>query len=285
MKELRQRVAVVTGAASGIGRAMADRFAAEGMRVVLADVEQQALNAAAKEIAATGAEVFAVRTDVSDAAQVDALARQAFDRFGAVHILCNNAGVVGYKPSWELSLEDWRWVLGVNLMGVIHGVRAFVPIMLKQGDECHIVNTSSIAGLLANSGSAPYDVSKFGVVALSETLYHELAMASDGRIGVSVLCPGLVKTQILEADRNRPAGPLEQADMPTGLTRDVMRQVMALGISAEQVAGNVLDAIRERRFYILPHPEFKAQVAQRAETIVAGDAPAARGLPAASEVS
>jgi NAD(P)-dependent dehydrogenase (short-subunit alcohol dehydrogenase family) len=279
MQDFNDKVAVITGGASGIGRAMADRFAAEGMRIVLADVEQAALDAAAQEIAGTGADVLAVRTDVSDPKQVDALAQQTLDRFGAVHVLCNNAGVVAYKPSWELSLDDWRWVVGVNLMGVIHGVRAFVPIMLKQGDEAHIVNTSSIAGLLANSGSAAYDVSKFGVVALSETLHHELAQASDGKIGVSVLCPGLVKTQILEADRNRPTGPLEQADMPTGLTRDVMRQVMSMGIPPDQVAGNVLDAIRERRFYILPHPEFKMQIAQRAETIVSGTAPVARGLP------
>jgi NAD(P)-dependent dehydrogenase (short-subunit alcohol dehydrogenase family) len=220
---------------------------------------------------------------VSDAAQVDALARRAVEGFGAVHVLCNNAGVVAYRPSWDLSLEDWRWVMGVNLMGVIHGVRTFVPIMLKQGDECHIVNTSSIAGLLANSGSAPYDVSKGGVVALSETLYHELAEASGGRIGVSVLCPGLVKTQILEADRNRPSGPLEQADMPTGLTRDVMRMVMAAGIAPEDVAGAVIDASTSGRFYVLPHPEFKAQVAQRAETIVAGSAPLARRLPSPME--
>jgi NAD(P)-dependent dehydrogenase (short-subunit alcohol dehydrogenase family) len=279
MQHFNDKVAVITGGASGIGRAMADRFAAEGMRIVLADVEQAPLDAAAQEIAGTGADVLAVRTDVSDPAQVDALAQQTLDRFGAVHVLCNNAGVVAYKPSWELSLDDWRWVVGVNLMGVIHGVRAFVPIMLKQGDEAHIVNTSSIAGLLANSGSAAYDVSKFGVVALSETLHHELAQASGGKIGVSVLCPGLVKTQILEADRNRPTGPLEQVDMPTGLTRDVMRQVMSMGIPPEQVAGNVLDAMRERRFYILPHAEFKMQIAQRAETIVSGTAPVARGLP------
>jgi NAD(P)-dependent dehydrogenase (short-subunit alcohol dehydrogenase family) len=279
MQDFKGKVAVVTGAASGIGRALTARFAAEGMRVVLADVEQDPLDAASRDLAASGAEVLAVRTDVSNHEEIDALAQKTIDRFGAVHVLCNNAGVVAYRPSWELSLDDWRWVIGVNLMGVIHGVRTFVPIMLKQGDEGHIVNTSSIAGLLANSGSAPYDVSKFGVVALSETLYHELAMASAGKIGVSVLCPGLVKTQILEADRNRPSGPLEQADMPTGLTREVMRMVMSAGIPPEQVAGNVLDAIRERRFYVLPHPEFKTQVAQRAATIVEGAAPVARGLP------
>jgi NAD(P)-dependent dehydrogenase (short-subunit alcohol dehydrogenase family) len=279
MQDFKGKVAVVTGAASGIGRALTARFAAEGMRVVLADVEQDPLDAASRDLAASGAEVLAVRTDVSKHEEIDALAQETIDRFGAVHVLCNNAGVVAYRPSWELSLDDWRWVIGVNLMGVIHGVRTFVPIILRQGDEGHIVNTSSIAGLLANSGSAPYDVSKFGVVALSETLYHELAMASAGKIGVSVLCPGLVKTQILEADRNRPSGPLEQADMPTGLTREVMRMVMSAGIPPEQVAGNVLDAIRERRFYVLPHPEFKTRVAQRAATIVEGAAPVARGLP------
>jgi NAD(P)-dependent dehydrogenase (short-subunit alcohol dehydrogenase family) len=169
-------------------------------------------------------------------------------------------------------------VVNVNLMGVVHGVQAFVPIMLKQGEEGHIVNTSSIAGLLANSGSAPYDASKFGVVALSETLHQELQMAG-GKIGVSVLCPGLVKTQILEAARNRPAGPLPDEDLPAGMTRTLMRTIMAAGIEPAKVADAVLDAVRERRFYILPHPEFAAQVAKRAEAIVAGGPPAQSGMP------
>ncbi len=278
MKDFKGRVAVVTGGASGIGRAMADRFAAEGMRVALADVEQGALDAAEREMRAAGADVLAVRTDVSKRDQVQALAEKTRERFGAVHVVCNNAGVVTYRPSWELSLDDWRWVLGVNLMGVIHGVQTFLPGMLAHGEEGHIVNTSSIAGLLANSGSAPYDVSKFGVVALSETLHHELTMAG-GKIGVSVLCPGAVKTQILEADRNRPSGPLSEDALPMGMTREVMRMVMAAGIPAARVAHDVFEAIRERRMYILPHAEFKPLITKRAGAIVAGGPPLRPGLP------
>ncbi len=278
MQDFEGKVAVITGGASGIGRAMAERFAREGMRIVLADVEQAALDATEREMRATGADVTAVPCDVSKRDQVQALAAAAVERFGGVHVLCNNAGVVAYEPSWELSLDDWHWVVGVNLMGVIYGVQAFVPMMLAQGEEGHIVNTSSIAGLLANSGSAPYDVSKFGVVALSETLSVELLIAG-GKIGVSVLCPGLVKTQILEADRNRPDGPLTDDALPTGMTRDVMRTVMAMGIPPEQVAENVFEAIRERRFYVLPHPEFKPLVQKRAEAIVAGAPPLTPGLP------
>ena len=278
MDDFAGKVAVVTGGASGIGRAMAERFAREGMRIVIADVEQAALFAAEREVCAAGADVLAMHCDVSKRRDVQALAQAAIDRFGAVHVLCNNAGVVAYRPSWELSLDDWRWVVGVNLMGVVHGVQAFVPIMLKQGDECHIVNTASIAGLLANSGSAPYDASKFGVVALTETLHHELQMAG-GKIGVSVLCPGLVKTQILESDRNRPAGPLADDALPVGMTREIMRAVIGMGIPPDQVADDVLAAIRERRTYILPHPEFRAVVQKRAEAIVAGGPPLTPGMP------
>jgi NAD(P)-dependent dehydrogenase (short-subunit alcohol dehydrogenase family) len=278
MDDFTGKVAVITGGASGIGRAMADRFAREGMRIVIADVEQAALAAAERDLRAAGADVLAVKCDVSKRGDVQALAKATLDRFGAVHILCNNAGVVAYRPSWELTLEDWRWVIGVNLMGAVYGVQAFVPIMLRQGDECHIVNTASIAGLLANSGSAPYDASKFGVVALTETLYHELQMAG-GKVGVSVLCPGLVKTQILEADRNRPAGPLSDEALPVGMTREIMRTVMAMGIPASKVADDVFEAIRARTVYILPHPEFRQVVQKRAEAIAAGGPPLTPGMP------
>jgi NAD(P)-dependent dehydrogenase (short-subunit alcohol dehydrogenase family) len=190
MKGLGGKVAVVTGAASGIGRAMADRFAAEGMKVVLADVEKDALARAEAEMKAAGATVLAVPTDVSRAGDVEALARQTVDAFGAVHVLCNNAGVSPVMgASWELTEADWQWVLGVNLWGVLHGIRAFVPIMLKQDSEGHIVNTASMAGLV---GGGPwwstYGVAKHGVVNLSESLHRELA-AAGSRVKVSVLCP------------------------------------------------------------------------------------------------
>ena len=212
MKEFKGKVAVVTGAASGIGRGLADRFAAEGMHVIIADVEQAALDAAETDMRSAGADVLAVRTDVSDAASVEALATAAVERFGGVHVLCNNAGVGGGPTSWETSLEDWQWVLGVNLWGVINGIRSFVPLMLKQGEEAHIVNTASVAGLIAGAGNASYTASKFGVVGLSEVLHHELLAASGGKVKVSVLCPALTNTRIIEAGRNHPGGPAPEPE-------------------------------------------------------------------------
>ncbi len=211
MKEFKGKVAVVTGAASGIGRAMAERFAAEGMKVVLADIEQEALAQAEAKMKAAGATVLAVRTDVSSASGVQALAGRTIDAFGAVHILCNNAGVppvVG--PSWELTEADWQWVLGVNLWGVLHGIRVFVPIMLGQDSEGHVVNTASMAGLLSLPWAATYDVAKHGVVTLSESLHGELA-AVGSKLKVSVLCPGWVKTPAHGWGPQPPRGAAESA--------------------------------------------------------------------------
>ena len=205
MKDFKGKTAVVTGAASGIGRGLADRFAAEGMNVVLADVERGALDQAAREMTAAGATVLAVRTDVSKLADIEALAEKAYARFGAVHILCNNAGVGGGRGTWDSTQADWEWVLGVNLWGVINGVRTFVPKMLAGGEDGYIVNTASVAGLIAGAGGPSYTVSKFGVVGLSESMFYELQMAG-GKIKVSVLCPALTNTRILEAGRNHPDG-------------------------------------------------------------------------------
>src|SRR3990172_8826356 len=200
MKEFRGKVAVVTGAASGIGRAMAERLAAEGMKVVLADIEKAALGGAEAEMKAGGATVIAVPTDVSKADEVEALAGKTIDAFGAVHVLCNNAGVppvVG--PSWELTEADWQWVLGVNLWGVLHGIRTFVPIMLAQDSEGHVVNTASVAGLLSGAWFATYSVAKHGVVTLSESLPRELELTGS-RVKVPVLCPGWVRTQLMDGN-------------------------------------------------------------------------------------
>ena len=203
MKDFRDRVAVVTGAASGIGRALADRFAAEGMKVVLADVEEKALRLAEAEFREKGVDVLGVQTDVSKPDEIEKLAQETLDAFGAVHIVCNNAGVAGaWGQAWANTLDDWNWIIGVNLWGVIHGVRTFLPIMLEQGDEGHIVNTASLAGLMPGRGI--YGVTKQAVVALSESIYNDLKVA-DAKIGVSVLCPGWVNTNIIDAGRNRPA--------------------------------------------------------------------------------
>jgi NAD(P)-dependent dehydrogenase (short-subunit alcohol dehydrogenase family) len=264
MRELRDRVGVVTGAASGIGRALARRFAAEGMKVVLADVERPALEKAAAELDASGGRAIAVPTDVSKPEQVDALARRALDAFGAVHVLCNNAGVFTAGPIWEQTLGDWKWVIDVNLWGVIHGIRTFVPILLAQGGEAHIVNTASVAGLVSPRGLGPYNVTKHGVVTLSETLHYELR-AAGSQIGVSVLCPGAIRTNIADAERNRPA---ELARGPSAGANAALRAGLEAGMDPAQVAEIVLRGIREERFYLLTHPELKAGVERRLRDIL-----------------
>ena len=267
-----KKVAVITGAASGIGRGLAERFTAEGMKVVLADVEEGPLAELETDLKAKGATVLAVRTDVSNAAAVENLAVQTLDAFGAVHILCNNAGVVCSRPIWEHTLADWEWVLGVNLWGVIHGIHTFVPRMLAQGDACHIVNTASILGLVGGSGEGIYKVSKHGVVVLSETLADELAQ-KEANIQVHVLCPGWVRTGILESSRNRP-GTLQNpkdATPPrqqiTGSFRDVHAEMEA-GMPPAEVAEHVYNAIQTGTFYIHTHPEHKAWVRERMERIL-----------------
>ena len=215
MDDLQGRVAVVTGAASGIGKAVATALAGEGMKVVLADIEQVALDAAVAGLADAGHEVLGVRTDVSDAASIDALAAATIERFGAVHVVHNNAGVVAAGAVEELGLDTWEWVLGVDLWSVIYGVRTFLPL-IKEAGEGHIVSTASVAGLQASAGIGPYNVAKFGVVALSETVRAELD-AAKSPIGCSVLCPGAVDTQIVQADRNRPGGPIEGSERALGV--------------------------------------------------------------------
>lgn len=268
-----QNVAVITGAASGIGIGLAERFAAEGMKVVLADVEADPLAKLEADLSAKGATVLAVRTDVSNAAEVENLATRTIDAFGEVHILCNNAGVVCSRPVWEYTLSDWEWVLGVNLWGVIHGIRTFVPHMLAQGDECHIVNTASILGLVGGSGEGIYKVSKHGVVVLSETLADELAQKA-AKIQVHVLCPGWVRTGILDSARNRPdalRNPAEKARLhePVLSGSRNARAEMETGMSPAEVADHVYNAIQKGTFYIHTHPEHKAWIRSRMERILA----------------
>jgi NAD(P)-dependent dehydrogenase (short-subunit alcohol dehydrogenase family) len=268
MDQLSGRVAVVTGAASGIGLAMAERFGAEGMRLVLADVEAGPLEAVASRLRATGLDVEALRVDVSDPDQVQALADAAMARFGAVHVVCNNAGVVTMGPVWEQPLDDWRWVLGVNLWGVVHGVRAFLPILLEQGEPAHIVNTASIAGLVPSPGIGPYNVSKSGVVALSESLRLDLE-ARDAPIGVSVVCPGAVPTRIAESGRNRPGGAGAPLDIPT------QADPPPSALRPEQIADRVVEAITSDRFWVVTHERSMGLVRDRTDRIARGEAPAA----------
>jgi NAD(P)-dependent dehydrogenase (short-subunit alcohol dehydrogenase family) len=256
-------VAVVTGAASGIGAALGRAFAAAGCSVVLADVDSVGLDALA---ATMEGEVLTVVTDVSVAADLEHLAEAAFNRFGGVHVLCNNAGVSTFNPVVAQSLDDWRWVLGVNLWGVIHGVQAFLPRMTAQGQPAHIVNTSSLAGLASGLPSlGPYNVSKVGVVALSETLRMELAMAGSP-VSVSVLCPGSTPTRILESERNRPAELGSELRVPDG---DLMRDAVRSGFdgpgarTVAEVAGDVLDGVRGGQFWIITSGEMRELVSSR----------------------
>ncbi len=276
MREFKNKVAVITGAASGIGRGIAERCAQEGMRIVLADIEEKALNQTEKEMKAAGASVLAVPSDVSKASDVEALAHKTLNAFGAVHLLCNNAGVGVGGCVWECTVEDWKWVMGVNLWGVIHGIRVFVPIMLEQDTECHIVNTASGSGLISSPHLGIYKVTKQGVVSLSETLYHELAQRG-AKIKVSVLCPGWVNTQIMEAERNRPAELQHDPDDEVRIrmspeyqeVEETVRAAVQTGMPCHQVADCVLNAIREEKFYILTDPDFvKLMVQLRLDDIL-----------------
>lgn len=282
MKDFKGKVAVVTGGASGIGRAMAEKFASNGMKLVLADIEQSALDKTAKEMRGKGAEVLPLKTNVANADEMESLLKNTLDAFGKVHIVCNNAGVASAGLCWERTLTDWEWVLGVNLWGVIHGIRLFVPQMLKQGEEGHVVNTASLAGMISGPGMATYNVTKHGVVTLSETLFHELA-ALGSKVKVSVLCPAWVNTKIGESERNRPA---ELANDPASTKRGPMedilektvRQLLISGLTPEEVAGRVFDAIENEKFYILMHPQYTSAVKSRFDAILEGRNPVNVGI-------
>ncbi|HKT96658.1 MAG TPA: SDR family oxidoreductase [Paraburkholderia sp.] len=263
------RVAVITGAASGFGRAFAQQAASLGMKLVLADVDASALEETVKALRAQDVQAIGVRTDVRDPAQVDALAQAALDAFGKVHLLFNNAGVGSGGFVWESSARDWEWVFGVNVMGVANGVRSFTPIMLKQGERAHIVNTASVAGLLAPPAMAVYNASKHAVVALTETLYHDLRNVG-ARVGCSLLCPAFVPTGIANAERSRPDDLRNEAP-PTRSQQaadlQLQRAVRSGRLTADDVAKATFDAVREGRFYILTHPGILPSVKLRHEDI------------------
>jgi NAD(P)-dependent dehydrogenase (short-subunit alcohol dehydrogenase family) len=274
MQDVEGKVAVVTGAASGIGLALATRFAESGMKVVLADVERDALAAATRTLQGAGHAVLAVPTDVSRGEDVEALAARTVAEFGGVHLLCNNAGVSVAGPLWEHSVRDWEWVLGVNLWGVIHGVRVFVPIMLGQDAEGHVVNTASVAGLTSFPMIGVYNVTKHAVVTLSETLARDLDVAG-ARVKVSVLCPGFVQTQILDSDRNRPERMGRDERPRPAEVEDGIRALIAAGMPPAEVAGRVLDAVRAEQFYVLTHPDFRAQIKERFDGVLENRTPRA----------
>lgn len=275
MKNLKGRVAVVTGGSSGLGRSMALQFAREGMQVAIADIEQQGLDTVVAELEMLGARAIGVRTDVSKASEVEALAVRVVAEFGGVHVVCNNAGISPLGPAWENSLADWQWILGVNLWGVIHGVRAFTPLLLAQ-DEGHIVNTASVAGLINPPGSAMYNVTKHAVVALTETLHHDLGERGS-KVGCSVLCPAYVPTGIADPERSRPvdlANPVAQKSAAQAAKEEMLRKAVRSGrLSADDIGAAVVEAVKQDRFYILTHPRINGAIRARMEDILEGRPP------------
>jgi NAD(P)-dependent dehydrogenase (short-subunit alcohol dehydrogenase family) len=271
MKEFNNKVAVITGGASGLGLEIARLAANKGMKLVLSDIEESALKKAEQEFVDRGVEVLSVRSNVAIAEDVEHLAEKAMQRFGAVHLLFNNAGVALNKTAWETTIADWEWVLGVDLWGVIHGIRVFTPIMLKQGTPCHIINTASVAGMLSTQGMAAYNVAKHGVVTLSETLYHDLRRRN-ANIDVSVLCPAWVNTAIWDSARNRPEdlqNSVEQKSADDLTLEESARHAIQSGkVTAPMVAEIVFAAIEENRFYILTHPKIKKWIGLRVEDIL-----------------
>ena len=267
MNDLKDKVAVITGAGSGIGRELALSCGREHMRLVLADIDEKGLRATVDLLAPLGVQVLTRRCDVSKADDVEQLAVATYDKFGAAHLLFNNAGVCVLGPAWTATLEDWQWVMGINLMGVVYGIRSFVPRMLAQKDACHVVNTASAAGLTSVPGTSVYCVSKHGVVTLSECLHHDLQAAS-ANIGVSVLCPAFVDTAIIDAARNRPAE-LAATNPLAAQYEEQSRQATRSGrLSAADVARITLDAVKGNRFYVLPHTKIKNAIETRMHDIL-----------------
>lgn len=272
MDELSGKVAVITGGASGIGLSLARQLAGESMSLVIADIEQSALDAAVASLSRM-TDVIGVRADVSKYDDVESIATAAMDRFGALHLAVNNAGVALGGQMWDLSIEDWQWVLGVDLWGVIHGVKAFVPRLIASGGG-HIVNTASMAGLTSLPFMGPYNVSKHGVVTLSETLYSELALLHP-EVGVTVVCPGWVRTGINRSERNRAAtGVAGEVVATVPDTEDglgsIVDGLIAGGIDPDDVAALIVAAVKAGDLYVLTHPDWTPMVSRRADGIVAG---------------
>jgi NAD(P)-dependent dehydrogenase (short-subunit alcohol dehydrogenase family) len=271
MDDFRGKVALITGGGSGIGLALSRRAAAAGMKVAVVDIEESARDAAVAELSKT-TEAIGIGCDVSDYDDVVAAGAAVMDRFGAVHLAVNNAGVSGGGLSWEIPLEDWRWVIGVDLWGVIYGVKAFMPLIIESGGG-HMVNTASMAGLSSPPFMSPYNVAKHGVVALSESMFHELAMTHP-EIGVSVLCPGWVNTKIHQSERNRPGAlaPQAESEQADGL-RSVVTGLIEGGLDPDVVAAKVFEAVAAGRLYVLTHEGWMASILTQTERMIAGENP------------
>jgi NAD(P)-dependent dehydrogenase (short-subunit alcohol dehydrogenase family) len=270
MRELVGKTAFVTGGAGGIGLALGRAFAQAGMKVMLADIEADALQAAVKSLREISPDVSGTLCDVADASSVERAAQAAFDAFGKVHVVCNNAGVAAGSGIDNISLDSWRWVIDVNLMGVLYGIKSFLPHIRAHGEGGHIVNTASMAGMQTGLGFSPYTASKFAVVSMSEGLSLQLKPLG---IGVSVLCPSFVRTRIGESGRNRPerygkSQPLDPASAAAAIVADIARQIEA-GLDPASVAERVLTAIREDELYIFTHPGMRAEVEPRFSAILA----------------
>lgn len=283
MRDFNGKVAVITGGASGIGFALARKAASEGMKIVIADVEEGPLSEAETKLKAAGAEALAVRTDVSKFEEVEALADKAFDAFGGVHLLCNNAGVnlPISRPAWEVTVDDWRWITGVNLWGVIHGVRAFVPRMLEQDAEGHVVNTSSSVGMASTSGLAGYKLTKHAVLSLTETLAHDFSLRG-AKLNASALCPSTVSTGLRDSARNRPAQLKEGRTLSAEEQKveDALRGMSRNNpaATAGEVAERVFDGIREGKLYIFTDDSPKDYARKRLEEIIAEVSPKATAV-------
>ncbi len=285
MDELAGKVAVITGAGSGLGRALAHRLGSAGMRLVLADIDSSRLNDVGGELDDAGVQVATLVTDVSKRSQVEGLADLAYEQFGAVNVLCNNAGVAVVGSAWECTDADWAWAMGVNLWGVIHGLQAFVPRMLAAGEPGHIVNTASAAGILAPPLSSPYVATKHAVVGMTESLFHDLALRQS-KLGCSVLAPGFVKTQIAASESVRPdelKNPVPSSDPLMAEVGKYYADEVARGLPAEAVADAVHEAIVEGRFYIFTHPEMTPAFEDRFSRMVAGKNPKTRPLAASRD--
>ncbi|MBU6315384.1 MAG: SDR family NAD(P)-dependent oxidoreductase [Acidobacteria bacterium] len=275
MEQLAGKVAVITGGGSGIGRALARRFAAEGMKVVLADVNEASMRMVEAELAEGGTEVLPVLCDTSLEPSVHALAQATLERFGAAHVLCNNAGVAGNGDPWAGPMSAWEWVMGINVYGVVHGIRAFLPIMTDQG-EGHIVNTASMAGLVALPGAAAYNASKHAVVAISEGLFLELKNTGSA-VSCSVLCPGFVRTNLMVGQQwqDRLGTPPPATGNPVGkMIEDLLTQGVETGVDPDGIAAQVADAVKSDRFWILTHPEMRDAPVARMQRAAAQENPA-----------